>query len=162
MTEKAQPVGELEEDARTLNAQQKRNLAMLERLRAGASFRVVGADYGLSSERARQIARQMGYSGRQSSPRWLPDADHRLQDLATAGFSAALIAEQLGTTKDAVAGRAHRLGIVLSGRMRRVAVYAPRICVACGSIYAAKTSKGRYCSAACQQRAWRQRRAECA
>ena len=156
MIENARLAMDLEE-ALTVNAQQKRNLEMLGRLRAGASFAIVGADYGLSSERVRQIARQMGYSVRQSSPRWLPDADHRLRELASAGFSAALIAEQLGTTKDAVAGRAHRLGVVLSGRTRRAAIYAPRICATCGSTYAAKTNKGRYCSAACQQRAWRQR-----
>jgi hypothetical protein len=40
---------------------------------------------------------------------WTPRRDEQLQELQGEGLSAAKIAEQLGTTRDAVLGRLHRL-----------------------------------------------------
>jgi hypothetical protein len=69
----------------------KRNRQILALLRAGTtSFQAVGADYGLSGERVRQIARKLGYAGRQRSPLWPPDADKRLRKLVRTGLSASV------------------------------------------------------------------------
>jgi hypothetical protein len=40
---------------------------------------------------------------------WTDERDERLRRLETQGLSAAMIAERLGTTRDAVLGRSHRL-----------------------------------------------------
>jgi hypothetical protein len=111
MADRPRAAWELELEAR---AREKRNLEMLARLSTGASFAAVGAAYGISGERVRQIARQLGYAGRRN-PHWPPEADARLRDLAADGLSASLIAQQVGTTKDAVTSRARRLGLLLSG-----------------------------------------------
>lgn len=44
---------------------------------------------------------------------WTSDAITLLRKLHGEGLSAALIGEQIGTTKNAVCGKAHRLGLVL-------------------------------------------------
>jgi hypothetical protein len=64
----------------------------------------------------RQIARQLGYQGRRASPPWRPEADEQLSELARAGLSASVIAKLLGVTKNAITGRAQRIGLLLLGK----------------------------------------------
>jgi hypothetical protein len=141
----------------------KRNRELLALLRAGTtSFQAVGADYGLSGERVRQIARKLGYAGRQRSPLWRPDADRRLRRLVRTGLSASLIADRLGVTKNAVTGRAFRLGLLLLGKKRRPTKMAvtvpPRRCATCGRVFTPKRSYALHCSRLCRAAAYRQRR----
>ena len=96
--------------------EQVRNQAIVARLDTGATLRAVSVEYGLSPERVRQIARELGYSGRRASPPWPPEADEQLSDLARAGLSASAIGKRLGVTKHAVTGRARRIGLLLLGK----------------------------------------------
>jgi DNA-binding CsgD family transcriptional regulator len=94
---------------------QTRDEMIVARLVAGGTMRALATEYGLSPERVRQIARQLGYSGRRANPPWPPEADKRLLELSRAGLPASLIAKRLGVTKNAVTRRLRRLG--LPGRL---------------------------------------------
>jgi DNA-binding CsgD family transcriptional regulator len=98
---------------------QARDQAMVARLEAGATLRSLGVEHGITPERVRQIVRRLGYSGGRASPRWTSDADKRLVELVRTGLSASLIAENLSVTKNAVIGRATRLGLTLRAEKRR-------------------------------------------
>jgi hypothetical protein len=51
---------------------------------------------------------------------WTPERDKRLQRLEAAGFSAAKIADRIGTTRNAVIGRSVRLrGLVFRSQIRK-------------------------------------------
>jgi GcrA cell cycle regulator len=137
---------------------QARNQTIVARLNVGATLKGVSIEYGITPERVRQIARRLGYSGGRASPRWATDADKQLQELVRTGLSASLIADNLGVTKNAVIGRARRLGLALLAEKRRPPRFtvrvSPRDCVACGSVFTPKRN-ARFCSNLCQRQVWR-------
>ena len=90
--------------------QQQRNQAMLAQHEAGGTFAEIGAEYGVTYERVRQVVRQMGRSG-PGRHIWPPGLTRSLRALWTKGLPASAIAQRLGLTKDAVTSRARRLGL---------------------------------------------------
>jgi GcrA cell cycle regulator len=53
---------------------------------------------------------------------WTPDTEQRLRDLAATDISARQIADEMGaTSRNAIIGKAHRLGVKIRGSARRSA-----------------------------------------
>lgn len=58
---------------------------------------------------------------------WTDDVVERLQDFVERGWSAGLIAQELGTTRNAVTGKVHRLGLTtLQKPTRQIAAAPPK------------------------------------
>ena len=83
---------------------------MLAKCKAGVTFAEIGAEYGVTKERVRQVVRRLGLSGPSRRP-WAPDHTEVLRALWQEGLPASAIAARLGFTKHAVTGRARRLGL---------------------------------------------------
>ena len=117
------------------DARDRRNRAIVKRLAAGASTRAVGAAFGLTPKRIRQIRMQVtGVRLRPAYAPWSAKRVARLRLLWRKGLSTAEIGRLLGVSKSAVAGKIDRLELPppsaeLQARKRRHAG-GPRFWVA--------------------------------
>ena len=84
-----------------------------------------GCDKGTPARAARRMGGQVRETWRPLGE-WTPERDDRLRDLWDSGISGSQIGVQLGTTKNAVIGRAHRLGLPLRGERKAKALPKPQ------------------------------------
>jgi DNA-directed RNA polymerase sigma subunit (sigma70/sigma32) len=93
------------------NAYRRRNQEIAARRAAGASLGEIAVAFGITRERVRQIAECAGIMTNKQGPSpWIDVRISRLRAL-WGKLSAAGIGRELGVSKDAVLGKARRLGL---------------------------------------------------
>jgi transposase len=94
-----------------MHARTSRNRAIVERVAAGASLRIVATAFGITRQRVSQIHIQITSVRLRSVRRdsWPAERTARLRALLDEGLRPADIAPLLGVSRNAVIGKAYRL-----------------------------------------------------
>jgi DNA-binding CsgD family transcriptional regulator len=90
-----------------------RNRKIVARVAAGATLQEVADEYGLTKQMISYVHRRT--TGRlllPHRPKWPEDRVRTLRVLWRKGLPCAAIAQRLGVSKNAVIGKAHRLGLL--------------------------------------------------
>jgi transcriptional regulator with XRE-family HTH domain len=87
-----------------------RDRSILDRLNAGVTARAVAAEFRITHQRVSQIKQRLTGARPGAARRpWSLDRIERLQRLKREGLTLAAIAREFGVSKNAVAGKLHRL-----------------------------------------------------
>ena len=89
----------------------RRNKQIKRRFSRGEGRLSIAKDFGLTTARISQIALGLGARPRHRGTRWPDDDIVILKKNYNKTLSATLIAEQLNTTRNAVIGKANRMGL---------------------------------------------------